>query len=100
MNSSVDIILKLIQLTLLIVPDLLGCGCAHQILDSELLISKNDMNAFHFVIIELQCIVCVFFGLLLMDPEFQTRSGLQPVSGVLLTISVLVFHFLYVQCLD
>ena len=99
MNSSVDIILQLIQLTLLIVPDLLGCGCAHQILDSELLISKNDMNAFHFVIIELQCIV-FFFCLLLMDPEFQTRSGLQPVSGVLLTISVLVFHFLYAQCLD
>jgi hypothetical protein len=62
LNSSVDIILQLIQLTLLIVPDLLGCGCAHQILDSELLISKNDMNAFHFVIIELQCIVFFFLG--------------------------------------
>jgi hypothetical protein len=37
----------LIQLALLIVPDF-GCGCAHQILDSEL-ISENGMNTFHFV---------------------------------------------------
>ena len=97
MNSSVDIIIQLIQLTLLVVPDLLGCGCAHHILDSELLISENDIIPFISWLLSYS-VLCSFFCLVLLDPKFQTRSDLQPVSGVLLSKGAcLSFSLIYMH---